>query len=151
MKKIKLLFVTSGYWLMALGYLLVTSGLHHVYAATPSPFYGDVDLPDYLDRFVTAGQVQGGALVVVFNIFLRLILVIAGFFAIWKFIEAGYSFMNAAGQPEKITEARDKITFTVVGLLVMASALVLAGVIGLIFYQDATAIISPKIIGAPTP
>ncbi|KKR49019.1 MAG: hypothetical protein UT85_C0025G0004 [Candidatus Levybacteria bacterium GW2011_GWA2_40_16] len=57
--------------------------------------------------------------------------------------------MNAGGQPEKITEARDKITFTIFGLLIMASALVLAGIIGLIFYQDATAIISPKIIGAP--
>ena len=130
--------------------MLVASSLHPVYAApTPSPFYGKVDLPDYLDQFVNVGGVQGGALVVIFNIFLRLTLVIAGFFAIWKFIEAGYSFMNAGGQPEKITEARDKITFTIFGLLIMASALVLAGIIGLIFYQDATAIISPKIIGAP--
>src|SRR3989344_8232635 len=124
--------------------------LHVVYAE--EPFYGDVTLPPYLQRFVTAGggqNVAGGALVVIFNIFLRLTLVVAGFFAIWKFIEAGYSFMNAGGQPEKITEARDKITFTIFGLLIMASALVLAGIIGLIFYQDATAIISPKIIGAP--
>jgi len=139
-------------FLITIGYLFMTGVLFPVYAApTPSPFYGNVDLPDYLDRFVTAGgeNVAGGALVVIFNIFLRLTLVIAGFFAIWKFIEAGYSFMNAGGQPEKITEARDKITFTIFGLLIMASALVLAGIIGLIFYQDATAIISPKIIGAP--
>ena len=143
MSKIKLLLSTIGYWLLAIG-------LHPVYAADPPPFYGDIDLPDYLDRFVNVGGIQGGALVVILNIFLRLTLIVAGFFAIWKFIEAGYSFMNAAGQPEKITEARDKITFTIFGLLIMASALVLAGIIGLIFYQDATAIISPKIIGAPT-
>lgn len=133
---------------MLCNFFLLNS-LFPVSAQTPSPFYGEVDLPDYLDRFVVAGQVQGGALVVIFNMFLRLILVIGGFFAIWKFIEAGYSFINSGGEPDKIAEARNQIVFTILGLLVMASALVLAGIVGLIFYQDATAIISPKIIGAP--
>jgi uncharacterized membrane-anchored protein len=55
--------------------------------------------------------------------------------------------MSDAGVTEKVKE---KITMTVIGLAIIAGSYILAGLIGLVMFGDASFIISPKLQGVST-
>lgn len=116
-----------------------------------TPFYGQVNMPEFLKRFSPEGTVQGGGLIIFLNLAIQIFFVVAGIFAIWQFISAGWTFMSSGGDQKAIGQARDKILLSLLGLLIMASAFVLAGVFGLIIFGDVTAILQPKIVAPPTP
>ena len=88
---------------------------------------------------------SGQGLIILLNNILKLLIVVAGIYSFLNLIVAGYSFMAAAGNPEKVTEAWNKIWQTLVGLLIVASSFILAGLFGYLIFGDATAIIQPKI------
>ncbi|HUW21181.1 MAG TPA: hypothetical protein VMW41_00800 [Candidatus Bathyarchaeia archaeon] len=90
---------------------------------------------------------SGEGLVTLLNNILKLAVVVAGIFSFINLIVAGYGFMSAAGNPEKITEAWSRIWQSLVGLLIVASSFVLAALFGYLVFGDPTAIISPKIYG----
>lgn len=80
------------------------------------------------------------------NIILKLIFVVAGLFAFLNLILAGFAFISAGGDPKNVTKAWDKIWQTFVGLLIIVSSFLIAAIIGILFFGDATALIAPKII-----
>jgi|SRR3989344_5025115 len=121
---------------------------------SPTPFYGEIKMPKYLERFIPAGyeNVPGAGLVIFANAILRIFFIAAGLFALWNFIQAGWMFMASSGDPKQIGMARDKILLSIVGLLIMVSSFVLAAVFGIILFGDATALIQPKLLlPGPTP
>jgi len=79
------------------------------------------------------------------NNILKLLIYGAGLFALFNFIFAGYGFITAGGDAEKMNIAWSKIWQSILGLLVAAGAFVIAGVIGLIIFGDAGAILQPKL------
>jgi hypothetical protein len=120
-------------------------------SAAQDAFYGGITPPAFLSPFVAAGP--GGGIVLILRIILRLILIGAGFFAVFQFLSAGLIFMSSDGDPQKLAKGRNKLILTLVGLAVIASSFVIAALIGIIFFGDAGALISPTITGAgiPTP
>lgn len=62
------------------------------------------------------------------NIF-KLAGVIAGIILIFRIITAGYTYLSAYGDPKKFQQAGDTITQSVLGLVVVASAFILAGLV----------------------
>ncbi len=82
-----------------------------------------------------------------FNNVIKLLIVVAGLYALLNFILAGYGFMSAGGDPKNIQNAWAKIWQTLVGLLIVAGSLVLAAIFGWLIFGDATAILSPKVYG----
>jgi hypothetical protein len=90
---------------------------------------------------------EGQGLIILFNNILRTAIVVAGIWSFLNFIIAGYGFMGAEGNPEKITNAWNKIWQTLLGLVIVAGSLIIAAVIGYLVFNDWTAIISPKIYG----
>lgn len=96
-----------------------------------------------------AGQGPKG-IVTLSNSLLKLAIVGAGMYALWNFISAGYGFMSAGDDAKAITKAFAKFWQSLVGLLFVAGAFVLAAIFGYLIFGDATAIISPTIYG-PTP
>jgi hypothetical protein len=135
----RLLYSTS----LSLGALLLAITIAH--AADPTPFYGDVVAPSY----IAAWGEGPNALVSFINVLMRFVFFAGGLFVLWKFIDAGFTFVNSAGDPQKVSEARNKILFAFIGILIMVSAFVAAAVIGLIFFGDAMAILQPTLLGAP--
>lgn len=107
-------------------------------------FFGEVTPPD---NPIYNASVCGSGMVILANIGLKLIFVVAGIFALWKFIEAGFTFMNAGGDPQKVANGRDKMIMTFVGLLVMFGAFALAMLVGQVFLGDSSAILNPSIMG----
>lgn len=130
--------------------LLILTLIVAAFALPVQAQIGEVTPPDFIQRWINVdGGEDGGALIFIFATFLRILLIGAGFFALWQFITSGYMFMTSGGDPQKLGEARNKLLMTLVGLAVIASSFVIAAIVGIIFFQDAMAILSPTIIGAP--
>lgn len=79
------------------------------------------------------------------NTILNVVVLAAGIYALFNLMIAGYQFMSAGGDPENIQKAWGRIWQTLVGLIIVAGSFVLAAIIGLIVFGDATAIVDPKI------
>lgn len=92
----------------------------------------------------------GSGLVLLASSLLRAGIVVAGLYALFNFIIAGYQFISAGGDPKNISKAWEKIWQSLIGLLVVAGSLLLAAIIGWLIFNDASAIISPRIYGPGT-
>lgn len=78
---------------------------------------------------------------------LILIVVVAGVFALFNFVTAGLNIITSQGDPKSMEAARQKIYMSFIGLAIIASSFLLAGVVGLIFFGDASVFLSPTIYG----
>lgn len=86
-------------------------------------------------------------LVLFINNALRLVFVAAGIYALFNFIIAGYSYMQAGGDPKMLTAAWNRIWQTLFGLVIIVASFVLAAIFGQLFFGDATFILNPKVYG----
>lgn len=73
--------------------------------------------------------------------------VVAGIILVVQLIMGGYDYLNASGDPKKTEIAWAKIWQSLVGILIVSGAMVLAGVIGRLFGID---ILNPTITGPTT-
>ena len=102
--------------------------------------FGEIRPPNFMDP-------DPVGLIFLFNSILRLLIVIAGIYALLNFILAGYSFIGASGDPKKIDAAWAKIWQSMIGLLIIVISFALAAVISKLLFGDAGAILNPKIYG----
>lgn len=105
---------------------------------------GTIDKPDALSKYISP---EGEGLFVLLNNIMKLMIAGAGIFALFNFIIAGYQFISAGGNTEKINEAWNKIWQSMLGILIAAGSFTIAGVLGKLVFGDWTAIISPEITG----
>jgi len=106
--------------------------------------FGQIDTPQAIYKF---GTVDGGAIGNLLNLAFRLMIVVGGIYALFNFILAGYGFLSAGDDPKAIAGAWAKIWQSVVGLVLMAGAFVLAAIFGLLIFGDAGFILNPVIPG----
>lgn len=92
-----------------------------------------------------ANSACGSGLFVIFANLIKLLIVIAGLYAFFNFILAGYSFLSAGGEPKAITKAWEKIWQSILGLTVVAGSFILAGIVGWLIFRNTTALITPRI------
>lgn len=114
-------------------------------------------LPSPIDFFgSTAGQAPEGiltygenvqGLILLFNNILKVAIYGSMVFTLINFLVSGIQYIGSAGNPELIKTASSRIWISLLGLLVAGGSLVLAGILGLIFFGNALAIINPKIYG----
>jgi len=107
-----------------------------------TPIIGSITLPD----FFKYGSVEGGLGKFLNNIFI-LITAGAGIFALFNFIMAGYTYMTAKDEKDRIEKAWAKIWQSVVGLAIVAGAFLIAALAGWILFGDPSFILKPKIYG----
>lgn len=105
--------------------------------------FGEVTPPPGVAKY---GAGAGGFFLFLNNI-LKLLIYGAGLFALLNFILAGYGFLAANGEPERMNKAWAKIWQSLLGLVVAAGAFVIAGVVGYLVFGDYRAILEPKIYG----
>lgn len=94
---------------------------------------------------------NGGGLVGLLNNVVRLLIVVAGLFAFFNLIIAGYGFLSAGDDPKKMGAAWARIWQSMIGLLFIVGSFVLAAIFGWLLFGDASAILSPKIYGPGAP
>jgi len=107
-----------------------------------SPIFGQITPPAAVARF---GDPEKGLLTFV-SYLVRLAIIFAGLFVFINLILAGYQFISG-GDPQKINQGWQRIYMSLLGLIIVAASVLLTGVISLIFFGNAWAILSPTIIG----
>jgi len=109
---------------------------------------------DYLAQFGTVAPPPGpnkfagggiGGLALFINVILRSLIMIAGIYVVINFIVAGYDYISAGADPDKIKRATQRIWQSVIGVVIVGGALTLAALVGMLFFGDAGALIDLKI------
>ena len=108
----------------------------------PAGIFGTIKPPDAIGKYDT-NTPQG--LFTFINNVMKIMIVGAGIFALINFILAGYMFISANGDAQKVEQAFAKIWQSLIGLMIAAGAFILAGVVGLLVFGDASAILQPKL------
>jgi hypothetical protein len=75
-----------------------------------------------------------GGLGLFMNVIVKSVIAFAGVYAFINLILAGYSFLSAGGNPEKIAQSWSKIWQTFLGLLIAVGSFVIAGVLGRLLF-----------------
>lgn len=102
----------------------------------PLKSYGDFNAP-------------GAGIILFFSNVLRLVFVVAGIYALFNLIIAGYQYMTAGGDSKALTAAWGRIWQTLLGLIILVGSFALAALFGYLIFGDAMFILSPKIYGPP--
>lgn len=102
---------------------------------------GTIQRPDALNSL---GDV-GGGLGNLLNIILNILIVAGGIYSLFNFVFAGYQFLSANGDAQKVQQAWAKIYNTLIGLLFIAGSLVIAAIAGQLIFGDAAAILNPTL------
>lgn len=107
--------------------LLIFSVIISLIIIFPLGLYAQVD---YLDRLTGVGDVAYGTdepatpqeiIVSIINVFLGLLAI---FFLI-QILVAGYQWMSAAGNEEKVKHARDRIKSALIGIMIILASLII--------------------------
>lgn len=89
------------------------------------------------------GLGEGGLNNFVSNI-LAFLGVLGGVIMFINLIVAGWQYLSAQGNPQVILNAGNKILGSLIGLVIIAAAFVIASIIGLVFFGDARFLLSPQ-------
>lgn len=118
--------------------------------ACGSAVIGGIQPPDGVLDYNQAAAIQGGGgnaigIFVFLSTALKLFTVVAGLFMFFNFFIAGYTLIAGAGNSQKYTDVRERLTFGIIGLVIIVAAYMIAAMIGLLFFGDATFILQPDI------
>lgn len=72
----------------------------------------------------------GNALNKVLSGIIGFLTIIAGLWFIFQFITAGYQWISSGGDKNEVSQARDKITWSLIGLIIIVAGWAIIGVIG---------------------
>lgn len=114
---------------------------------TLTDFFGTsgAEKPSILAKYTS--PIPGGDLILFANNIMKVMIYGSMIIAVVNLLISGIQFMSSSGNPEYIKTASGRIWISLLGLVVAAGSLVIAGILGLIFFGDAGAIINPKIYG----
>lgn len=74
----------------------------------------------------------------------RFFIIVAGLFTLWQFLIGGFTYITSGGDKGKVQEAGNKITMSLIGLVVIAASFVIIAIISQLLFGDFTAILIPK-------
>ncbi len=87
---------------------------------------GDIPAPPGVAQYEKTGASFGGFLSNVIVLFT----VIAGIVAFYNLLIGGFQFITSAGNPKGIEEAWKKLVFSLIGLIIIVGAFIVANIVG---------------------
>lgn len=90
---------------------------------------------------------SGIGLLVFFSRVLSFGAIVGGIIVVGNFVSAGLMYITGAGNTDTHIKVRDKITYSVLGIIIIVSAYTIVGLIGLIFFKDVTFLLNPRLQG----
>lgn len=116
-----------------------------------SAFIGGVSPPKGVDLFNWEALKDSSVVGKYIGIFyfvtagLRLFFIIAGLLVFGNFIYSGFIYITQAGDSKAHTLVKERVTFSIVGLVIMVSAFIVASLIGAIVFDNPGFILNPTI------
>ncbi|KKU89227.1 MAG: hypothetical protein UY18_C0002G0040 [Microgenomates group bacterium GW2011_GWF2_47_9] len=112
--------------------------------------FGDITNP--LDKVGSGGygDISTGLPAFISNL-LKVVFIAGGLYAFFNLLFAGFIYITAAGDKQKIEKALYSINMSLLGLIIMVASGLIMGIISFLLFGSATAILKPKIVGPGTP
>lgn len=109
---------------------------------------GTVQPPKGVDAFNIAagGATEGIGILIFISSLIRIATVVAGIWVLFNFITAGYDYITA-GDSKANQKVREKLTNSILGLVIIVAAYVIIAVFGLILFGDSSYFLNPQICG----
>ena len=116
-----------------------------VYAQqTPEELVGEIEVPKGVDLINADAGGNIGIVLFISNM-IRLFIILGGIWALINVIFAAFAYLTGGGKSDTHAKVRDRFTMSVIGLLLMVLSYSIAALIGIIFYGDASYILTPSI------
>lgn len=114
-----------------------------IFGTIDNPLSGKFGIGSYKD-------VTTGLPLLISNV-VRLVTIAGGIWMFGNLLVAGFMYLTAGGETEKVNKAWAMIYQSMIGLVVIVGAFAITGVISLLLYGSVTAILQPTIFGPGTP
>ena len=112
---------------------------------------GEVRIPEGT-ALINAEMGQGEIGILLFiSKLIQITTVIASIWVVINVLLAAYQYLSGGGKADNHAKVNNILTMSVVGLIIIVSTYTIAGLIGLIFFQNPTYIINPVITEISTP
>lgn len=105
--------------------------------------FGEISKPSVFSGYDVIESPEGKGLSNLLSSILAIIITLAGIFVLVNFILAGYAYLSANNQPQKLADAGNKMLQSLIGLLIIAAGYVIAATVGYIFFKDAGFLLNP--------
>ena len=110
--------------------------------------FGEIKIPQGVKQYnIDAGGGDAIGLILFISRLITVVTIVAGIFAMFNIIHAGFIYLSSSGDSASHGKVRDKITYSVIGLLIIVVSYTLAGLIGIIVFGDPRFIINPQLVG----
>ncbi len=109
--------------------------------------FGTVEAPAGVAEYNANAGGSNIGIMLFFSNFLRLFFIIAGLIILYNFIRAGSDYIIHPGDTGMHAKVRERLTMSVLGLVIMVAAYSIASVVGLLFFGDAGFILNPTLYG----
>lgn len=111
--------------------------------------FGRIQAPAGVEQYNSTQEI--GIIVFASNL-LRASTVIAGIWVTINFIMAGWTYITSNGDAGAHAKVANKLTMSVIGLMLIVGSYTIAALIGLIIFGDVSYILNPKFegVGMPT-
>lgn len=113
--------------------------------------FGAIKAPQGVEDYNTLAGDGGIGILIFLSRFIQLIFVLAGIWVMFNFIIAGFLYLSAEGDAAATGKVKNKITMSVIGLVIIVSSYGIISVLGLIFFKDPSFFLNPTIAGPITP
>lgn len=107
-------------------------------------FFGTIAPPPGVDQYNVGGQI--GLILFISNI-IRLITVIAGVWALFNLIFAGFTYVTSANDAKGIETAWKSIYMSLIGLMIIVGSFTITAIVSYLLFGDASYILDPTLIG----
>lgn len=124
--------------------------ISQAFAQTPEEIVGSIDVPQGVDLI---NDEAGGIGVVLFiSNMITFVIILGGLWTLINIIFAAFIYLTGGGKPDSHIKAKDRLLMSVIGLLLIIVSYSIAALIGLVFYDNASYILTPVIepISAPS-
>ncbi len=111
-----------------------------------SSIFGNVTPPQGVQAYDAAAGGNIGLLLFLSNM-IKLVTVGAGLFVVFNVVYAGIMYVSSMGDSSVHAKVRDQLTYSVIGLVLIAASYAIAILVGFIFFGDPGFIINPKVCG----
>lgn len=121
--------------------------LFNLIAQASSDIFGEVTPPQAIQDLNTEAGADGIGILLFLSRIIQFIYVIAGIFVLFNFITAGMALVTSEGDAKAKDTARTKITYSIIGLVIIVVSVGVMGILGLVFFGDADFFLNPTITG----
>lgn len=97
---------------------------------------------------LTGGGTNAIGIVFFMSRIVLFVTIIAGIIVMFNFIRAGWIYLLGGADTKAAGEIKDLLTYSIIGLVIIAVTYTIAGLIGFIFFGDAGFILQPELYSA---